>query len=82
MLPKHKSVLIGTPLPTQQLGEKRLNKVRALAAVVLPEFIPAGWWHALLHNQSSLLIKTALLYRQRTSGNQRIIIDVPYRLKK
>jgi len=53
-----------------------------LAAVVLPEFIPARWWQALLHNQTSLLIKTALLYRQRTSGYQRIIIDVPYRLKK
>jgi amino acid transporter len=53
-----------------------------LAAVVLPEFIPARWWQALLHNQTSLLIKTALLYRQRTFGYQRIIIDVPYRLKK
>jgi hypothetical protein len=82
MLPKLKSALIGTPLPTQQLAEKRLNKVRALAAVVLPGYLPARWWHALLHNQTSLLIKTALLYRQRTSGYQRIIIDVPYRLKK
>ncbi len=32
MLSKLKSVLIGTPLPTQQLAEKRLNKIRALAA--------------------------------------------------
>ncbi len=32
MLSKLKSALIGTPLPTQQLGEKRLNKIRALAA--------------------------------------------------
>ncbi len=32
MLSKVKSVLIGSPLPTQQLGEKRLNKIRALAA--------------------------------------------------
>src|SRR4030066_2608379 len=32
MLSKLKSTLIGTPLPTQQLGEKRLNKIRALAA--------------------------------------------------
>jgi amino acid transporter len=31
MLSKLKSVLIGTPLPTQQLAEKRLNKIRALA---------------------------------------------------
>jgi amino acid transporter len=53
-----------------------------LAAVVLPEFIPAKWWQQLLHNQTSLLIKTALLYRRRTFGFQRIIIDVPYHLKK
>jgi amino acid transporter len=53
-----------------------------LAAVVLPEFIPAKWWQQLLHNQTSLLIKTALLYRRRTLGFQRIIIDVPYHLKK
>jgi amino acid transporter len=52
------------------------------AAVVLPEFIPAKWWHALLHNQSSTLIKAALLFRRRTPGYQRIVIDVPYRLKK
>jgi amino acid transporter len=53
-----------------------------LAAVVLPEFIPAKWWQQLLHNQTSFLIKTALLYRRRTLGFQRIIIDVPYHLKK
>jgi amino acid transporter len=53
-----------------------------LAAVVLPEFIPAKWWQALLHNQTSLLIKAALLYRRRNLGFQRIIIDVPYHLKK
>jgi amino acid transporter len=52
-----------------------------LAAVVLPEFIPARWWQALLHNQTSLLIKAALLYRRRNLGFQRIIIDVPYHLK-
>ena len=32
MLSKIKSALIGTPLPTQLLAEKRLNKIRALAA--------------------------------------------------
>jgi amino acid transporter len=53
-----------------------------LAAVVLPEFIPARWWQALLHNQTTLLIRAALLYRRRTQGFQRVIIDVPYHLKK
>jgi len=53
-----------------------------LAVVVLPEFIPARWWHGLLHNQTSWLLKTALLYRRRDLGFQRVIIDVPYHLKK
>jgi hypothetical protein len=53
-----------------------------LTAVVLPEFVPARWWHGLLHNQTTWLIKTALLYRRRSLGFQRVIIDVPYHLKK
>ncbi|MEW5871392.1 MAG: hypothetical protein AB1894_19120 [Chloroflexota bacterium] len=32
MLNKLKHLLIGSPLPTYQLAEKRLNKIRALAA--------------------------------------------------
>jgi hypothetical protein len=32
-----------------------------LAAVVLPEFIPAKWWQGLLHNQTAWLLKAALL---------------------
>jgi amino acid transporter len=53
-----------------------------LAAVVLPEFVPARWWHALLHNQTTWLIRAALLYRRRRSGFQRVIVDVPYHLKR
>ncbi len=53
-----------------------------LATVLLPEFVPAKWWHALLHNQTSWLLKTALLYRRRNQGFQRAIIDVPYHLRK
>jgi len=62
--------------------DDRQHNDSTLAAVVLPEFIPAKWWQQLLHNQTSLMIKTALLYRRRTLGFQRIIIDVPYHLKK
>ena len=32
--------------------------------IILPEFIPAKWWHHLLHNQTALLLKTALLFRR------------------
>ncbi|MBN1934783.1 MAG: APC family permease [Anaerolineae bacterium] len=51
-------------------------------AVVLPEFIPAKWWQGLLHNQTAWAIKAALLYRRRRQGFQRVIIDVPYHLRK
>jgi hypothetical protein len=43
--------------------------------VVLPEFVPARWWHNLLHNQTALLLKGALLFRKN-----RVVADVPYRL--
>lgn len=53
-----------------------------LATVVLPEFIPAHWWQSLLHNQTAWIIKAALLYRRRHLGFQRVIIDVPYHLRR
>lgn len=53
-----------------------------LTTVVLPEFVPAKWWHGLLHNQTAWLIKTALLYRRRHMGYQRAVIDVPYHLQR
>ena len=53
-----------------------------LAAVVLPEFVPAKWYHGLLHNQSGWLLKAALLYKRRQLGYQRAIIDVPYHLRR
>jgi hypothetical protein len=53
-----------------------------LATVVLPEFVPAKWWHSLLHNQTALLIRAALIYRRRRVGYQRVIIEVPFHLQK
>ncbi|BBI34107.1 APC family permease [Cohnella abietis] len=45
--------------------------------VIIPQFIPKKGWHNMLHNQSSLLILTHLLYRKNV-----IITTVPYHLKK
>ena len=53
-----------------------------LAVVVLPEFVTTSWWQTLLHNQTALLLKTALLYGRRKSGLERVVIDVPYHLKR
>ncbi len=52
------------------------------AIIVLPEFVPAKWWHSLLHNQTAWALKAALLYRRRKRGYQSVIIDVPYHLQK
>jgi amino acid transporter len=44
-------------------------------SVILPEFIPSKWWQHLLHNQTALLIKGALLFRTNI-----VVISVPYHL--
>jgi amino acid transporter len=48
-----------------------------MVTVILPEFVPAKWWHHLLHNQTSLLIKGALLFRKN-----KVVTSVPYRLEQ
>ncbi len=45
--------------------------------VVLPEFVPARWWHHLFHNQRALLIKGALLFKPNT-----IVTSVPFHLAR
>jgi hypothetical protein len=44
--------------------------------VVMPQFLPSRWWHNILHNQTALLLRLALLFRRST-----VVTDVPYRLK-
>ncbi len=49
----------------------------AFVTVVLPEFVPARWWHAVFHNQSALLIKGALLFTPNT-----VVTSVPFHLTR
>ena len=53
-----------------------------LAVVVLPEFVTTHWWQNLLHNQTAILVKAALLYGRRKTGGERLVVDVPYHLRK
>lgn len=48
-----------------------------MVTIVLPEFIPRRLWQHLLHNQTALLVKGALLFRRNT-----VVTDVPYLLKR
>lgn len=63
-------------------AEDLANNDGQQATVVLPEFVPARWYQAVLHNQTAWLLKAALLYRSRQRGFQRAIIDVPYHLRR
>jgi hypothetical protein len=46
-----------------------------MVTIVLPEFVPARWWQHLLHIQTALLIKGALLFRKGV-----VVTSVPYHL--
>jgi len=48
-----------------------------MVTIVLPEFLPRHWWQHVLHNQTALLVKGALLFRSNT-----VVADVPYLLKR
>jgi amino acid transporter len=78
----------GTPLvvlesPYRSLMEPLLEYIGQLheahpddyVTVVLPEFVPARWWHHLFHNQRALLIKGALLFAPNT-----VVTSVPFHL--
>jgi hypothetical protein len=47
-----------------------------VVTIVIPEFVPARWWQHLLHNQTALLIKGALLFRKGV-----VVVDVPFHLR-
>jgi amino acid transporter len=69
--------------PYRSLLEPLLEYIEQIAAeqptayvtVVLPEFVPAKWWHHIFHNQRALLIKGALLFKPNT-----VVTSVPFHL--
>ena len=77
--------LVVLPSPYRELTRPLLRHIGRLAkenrdnmiTVVVPEFIPARWWQHFLHNQSSLLLKGALLFKKGV-----IVTSVPYHLEQ
>jgi amino acid transporter len=77
--------LVVLPSPYRELTRPLLHYIARLErrnnndviTVLLPEFVPAKWWQHLLHNQSSLMLKGALLFKEGV-----IVISVPYHLKR
>ena len=76
--------LVVLPSPYRELTRPLLRYIHKIdrkceddvLTIVLPEFVPKKWWQHLLHNQSSLLLKGALLFREGV-----IVTNVPYHLK-
>ncbi len=52
----------------------RAEKHVELVTVIIPEFVVTHWWHGLLHNQSGLLLKLALLFEPGV-----VVANVRYR---
>jgi amino acid transporter len=73
------------PSPYRSLMEPLMEYIDELqtanpgdyVTVILPEFVPARWWQHLLHNQTALLIKGALLFRPRV-----VVTSVPFHLER
>ncbi|MBC8162024.1 MAG: APC family permease [Roseiflexaceae bacterium] len=77
--------LVVVPSPYRSLLRPLLNYIDEVdrlyeddvLTIIMPEFIPSRWWQHLLHNQTALFIRTALLVRRG-----RVVTSVPYRLEK
>jgi len=61
----------------EYIGQATSEKANDYVTVILPEFVPARWWQHLLHNQTSLLIKGALLFKPNI-----VVTSVPFHLSK
>ncbi|MCX6344907.1 MAG: APC family permease [Armatimonadetes bacterium] len=59
------------------LEEVKKERPGWTVTVVLPEFVPKKWWHKVLHNQSGLFLKVALMFRKDI-----VITNVRYYLEK
>jgi hypothetical protein len=80
-----RAALVVLPSPYRSLMEPLLEYIDQAAmaktddylTVILPEFVPARWWQHVFHNQTSLLIKGALLFRPNV-----VVTSVPFHLSK
>lgn len=53
----------------------RKSNPRGVVAVYIPEYVVGRWWEQLLHNQTALRLKAALLFQPGV-----MVISVPYQL--
>ncbi|MBI3910619.1 MAG: APC family permease [Armatimonadetes bacterium] len=74
VLPSPNGALVAPVL--RYLAEVDSERDDDIVTVVIPEFVTPHWWTKLLHNQSGLLLKLALLFRKHT-----VVTNVRYYVK-
>lgn len=54
---------------------RAIQQANELLTIVVPQFVPAHWWENLLHNQTALMLRFALLFKPGV-----VIVEVPYQV--
>lgn len=52
-----------------------VRKANELVTIVVPQFVPKHWWENLLHNQTALMLRFALIFKPNI-----VIVEVPYQV--
>jgi hypothetical protein len=76
--------LVVLPSPYRSLVEPVITYIdrlqqqepRSLITVVIPEFVPTGWFAKLLHGQASLSLKVRLLFKRGV-----VTTSIPYHIE-
>ncbi len=68
--------------PLVEFIDANIQEEGHYVTVVIPEFVPAKWWHNFLHNQTAWALRVALLYRRNWQGRFRMLTSVPFYLAK
>jgi hypothetical protein len=63
--------------PLMEYVEKLTARQRPneMLTIVVPQFVPGRWWENLLHKQTALILRFALLYKPGV-----VIVEVPYQV--
>jgi amino acid transporter len=54
----------------------QMRQPAEVITIVVPEFVPKHWWHNLLHTQTAVLLRLALIFRRGI-----VVTDVPYQVE-
>jgi amino acid transporter len=52
-----------------------IREPNEMLTVIVPQFVPSHWWENLLHNQTALMLRFALMFKKGL-----VIMEVPYQV--